>query len=69
MLLKTVGERGFELGDLAVEFEDDPDGGVGGGGECLGEHGRGGELLGPQRRLDLSGTTLEVALPAGSFQR
>src|SRR5271156_3528453 len=32
--LKMLGQRDLELGDLAVELDDDGDRGAGGGGEC-----------------------------------
>ena len=43
--LKMLGQGGFEVGDLAVEFGDDAHG-RGGGGERGGDRGAGGELLG-----------------------
>jgi hypothetical protein len=55
VLLKTVGEGGLEIGDLPVEFADDRHCGLGRRGECLGQHGRGGEMGGAQRDLDLGG--------------
>jgi hypothetical protein len=59
---------GFEVGDLVVQFGDDADRGAGGGGECGGDLGGGGELLGAQRSCDLLGADIEVALSPSAFE-
>ena len=68
VLLKMVGETGLEVGDLPVQLTDDPDRGGGGRGE-RGRHRLGcAQVLGAQRRGDLAGFGVEVALPAGPPQ-
>jgi hypothetical protein len=59
---------GFEVGDLVVQLGDDADRGPGGGGECGGDRGRGGELLGAQRCCDLLGADVEVAYSPSAFE-
>jgi len=59
---------GFEVADLVVQFGDDADRGAGGRGECGGDRGGGGELLGAQRGGDLLGPCIEVALSPSMFE-
>jgi hypothetical protein len=59
---------GLEVGDLAVELDDDADRGDGGRGECGGDRGGGGELLGAQYRRDLPGAGIYVALAPSMFE-
>ena len=62
------GQRGLERDDLVVQFADDPDRGAGGRAERRGDRGRGGELIGTQRRLDLSAACVDVALASTAFE-
>src|SRR5882757_3451240 len=56
--LKMCRQFGFEVGDLTVQLDDDADRGPGGRGECGGDCGGGGELLGAQRSGDLLGADI-----------
>src|SRR5277367_3995962 len=66
--LKMCRQFGLEVGDLAVQLDDDADRGPGGRGERGGDRGRGGELLGAQRCRDLLGTGVEVALSPSALE-
>ena len=46
---KCVASSALEVADLTVQFDDDADRGAGGRGECGGDRGGRGELLGAQR--------------------
>jgi len=61
-------QLGLEVGDLAVQLDDDADRGPGGRGECGSDRGGGGELLGAQRCGDLLGAGIEVALSPSTFE-
>ena len=62
------GQFGLEVGDLAVQLDDDAHRGTGGRGECGGDRGGGGELLGAQHSRDLLGAGIEVALSPSVFE-
>jgi hypothetical protein len=62
------GQFGFEIGDLAVQLDDDADRGAGGRGECGGDRGGSSELLGAQHCCDLFGPGIEVALSPTAFE-
>jgi len=69
VLLKTVGQGGFQVADLAVELADDADRGPGGGRERRGHRVRRGQLRGAQCGADLLGPLRQIAAPAGTFER
>jgi hypothetical protein len=56
-----LSQRGFQLADLAVELGDDAYRGAGGGGERRGYRGGWGQLLRPQRGLDLTRPDIDIA--------
>jgi len=62
------GQFGFEVTDLTIQFGDDADCGAGGRGECGGDRGGCGELLGAQRCGDLLSPSIEVALSPSAFE-
>jgi len=62
------GQFSFEVGDLVVQFGDDADRGAGGRGECGGDRGRGGEVLGAQCCDDLLSPGIDVALSPSMFE-
>ena len=62
-------QGGLEVSDLAVEFGDDGHGGTGGGRERGTDGGRGGQLIGVQRGVDLSGAVGDVTLAPTTFER
>ena len=66
--LKMCRQFGLEVADLTVQFDDDADRGAGGRGECGGDRGGRGELLGAQRCGDLLGAGIEVALSPSAFE-
>ena len=59
---QNVSQFGLELGDLAVEFDDDAHRGSGGRAERGGDRRGSGELLDAQHRRDLLSTNVHIAL-------
>jgi hypothetical protein len=66
--LKMCGQFGLEVGEPAVELDDDSDRRAGGRAECRGDRRRRGELLGAQYRHDLLSAGLDVALSPSMFE-
>ena len=63
-----VGQGGFELADLAVQLDDDADGGAGGRRERRGDPRGCGQLFGAQCGPDFAGAGGDIALPATAFE-
>lgn len=66
--LKMCRQFSFEVGDLVVQFTDHGYRGAGGRGECGGDRGGCGELLGAQRCEDLLSSGIDVALSPSMFE-
>ena len=67
--LKMVGQRGFELADVAVQLGDDADRGAGGSGERHGDRRWAASCSVPQCGLDLAGAGVDIALTPTAFER